>query len=253
MFLNFDNPIAERKNKTVYRDNDKTIKLFVENYSQSNILNEALNQSRVEEGTDLNIPKLIEISKVDNRWALVTEYIEGTPLNFLMDENPDKIDEYLDIFVNLQLRVLSNSVPMLNRMKEKFNRKISEAENIPESTKYELLQRLDGMKNHNKLCHGDFNPSNIIIKNDGSSYIIDWSHVTQGNASGDCARSFLLFSMAGKDEIARKYLNLFSERSGIEVGHIQRWIPIVAASQMTKQNPDEREFLSRWIDVLDFQ
>ena len=124
MFLNFDNPIAERKNKTVYRDNDKTIKLFVENYSQSNILNEALNQSRVEEGTDLNIPKLIEISKVDNRWALVTEYIEGTPLNFLMDENPDKIDEYLDIFVNLQLRVLSNSVPMLSLIEKFQKRKI---------------------------------------------------------------------------------------------------------------------------------
>lgn len=34
--------IAERKTKTVYRDNDKTIKLFIENYSKSNILNEAL-------------------------------------------------------------------------------------------------------------------------------------------------------------------------------------------------------------------
>ena len=41
--------IAERKTKTVYRDNDKTIKLFIENYSKSNILNEALNQNRVEE------------------------------------------------------------------------------------------------------------------------------------------------------------------------------------------------------------
>ena len=253
MFLNFDNPIAERKNKTVYRDNDKTIKLFVENYSQSNILNEALNQSRVEEGTDLNIPKLIEISKVDNRWALVTEYIEGTPLNVLMDENPDKIDEYLDIFVNLQLSVLSNKVPMLNRMKEKFNRKISEAENIPESTKYELLQRLDGMKNHNKLCHGDFNPSNIIIKNDGCCYIIDWSHVTQGNASADCARSFLLFSMQGKAELAEKYLRLFSQKSGIDIRNIQRWVPIVAATQMTKGKEEEQAFLNRWIDIIDYQ
>ena len=55
MELNLENPIMERKTKTVYRDNDKTIKLFVENYSKGNILNEALNQARVEEGTDLNI------------------------------------------------------------------------------------------------------------------------------------------------------------------------------------------------------
>ena len=38
--------------------NGKTIKLFVENYSKADILNEALNQARVEEATDLYIPKL---------------------------------------------------------------------------------------------------------------------------------------------------------------------------------------------------
>lgn len=41
--------LAERKTKTVYRENDKTIKLFIEDYSKSSILNEALNQARVEE------------------------------------------------------------------------------------------------------------------------------------------------------------------------------------------------------------
>ena len=48
MELNLSNPIAGRNTKTVYRDNDKTIKLFVENYSKANVLNEALIQSRVE-------------------------------------------------------------------------------------------------------------------------------------------------------------------------------------------------------------
>ena len=253
MFLNLDHPIAERATKTVYRDGDKTIKLFVENYLKSNILNEALNQARVEEGTDLNVPKLVEISRIDNRWALVSEHIEGTPLDVLMNEHPEKIDEYLNTFVDIQLNILGHKVPMLNRMKEKFHRKISEAENISENTKYELLQRLDGMKNHTKLCHGDYNPSNVIIKEDGTAYIIDWSHVTQGNASADCARTFLLFSMEGKEELAKKYMNLFSEKSKIDIANIQRWIPIVAASQMTKGKPEEQEFLSKWIDVIDFQ
>ena len=29
--------IAERKTKTVYKDNDRTIKLFIENYSKADI------------------------------------------------------------------------------------------------------------------------------------------------------------------------------------------------------------------------
>ena len=253
MHYNLDNPIAERKTKTVYKDSDKTIKLFVENYSKADILNEALNQARVEEGTALNVPKLLEVTKIDGRWGLVSEHIEGIPLNKLMEEHPEKEEEYLNLFVDTQMKILSNSVPLLNRIKDKFRRKLSNAINIDENTRYELMQRLEGMKNHTKLCHGDFNPSNVIIKDDGQVYVIDWSHVTQGNASADAARTFLLFSIEGKSELAEKYINLFSEKSGITKANIQRWIPIVAATQMTKRKEEEQEFLSNWVNVVDYE
>ncbi len=253
MHYNLNNPIAERKTKTVYKDSDKTIKLFVENYSKADILNEALNQARVEEGTALNVPKLLEVTKIDGRWGLVSEHIEGTPLNKLMEEHPEKEEEYLNLFVDTQIKILSNSVPLLNRIKDKFRRKLSNAVNIDENTRYELMQRLEGMKNHTKLCHGDFNPSNVIIKENGEVYVIDWSHVTQGNASADAARTFLLFSIEGKSELAEKYINLFSEKSGITKANIQRWIPIVAATQMTKGKEEEQEFLSNWVNVVDYE
>lgn len=245
--------IAQRKNKEIYADEKTVVKLYVENHSQSDILNEALNQSRVEEYSNLNVPKLIEVKKIDNRWAIVSEKIEGKTISQLMKEEPENLDAYLNLFVDIQLVILGNEVPLLNRIKEKFTRKLENATNIDENTKYELLQRLQGMKNHNKLCHGDYHPSNVIIKSDGTVYVIDWAHVTQGNASADAARTFLLFSIDNKEEIAEKYLNLFSEKSGIEKSNIQRWIPIVAATQMTKNIPEEQEFLSKWINVVDFE
>ena len=184
---------------------------------------------------------------------MVNENIEGETLNNLMQIHPEKEDEYLNLFVKIQLEVLSKKVPLLNRIKDKFKRKLTDAKNINESTRYELLQRLEGMKNHTKLCHGDFNPSNIIINENGEHYILDWSHATQGNASADAARTFLLFSMQGKGKLAEKYLDLFSNESGIERRNIQRWIPIVAATQMTTGKENEQEFLSKWIDIVDFQ
>ena len=253
MNYNLNNPIVERKTKTVYKDNDKTIKLFVENYSKADILNEALNQARVEEGTELNVPKLLEVTKIDNRWALVSEHIEGTPLDKLMSEHPEKEGEYLNLFVDIQMKILSNTVTLLNRTKDKFRRKLNDAKNIDDNTKYELLQRLEGMKNHTKLCHGDFNPSNIIIKDNGEAYVIDWAHVTQGNASADAARTFLILSIEGQTELAEKYINLFSEKTGIAKSNIQRWIPIVAATQMSKGKEEEQEFLSKWINVVDYE
>ncbi|MBQ8298607.1 MAG: phosphotransferase [Clostridia bacterium] len=253
MEFNLDNKIATRETKEVYRDGDYTIKLFVENYSKANILNETLNQARVEEGTDVKMPKLVAVTKIGNRWALVSEHIDGKTLEELMRENPEKEDEYLNLFVDLQLELLSKRVPLLNRIKDKFRRKLREATNIDDNTKYELMHRLEGMKDHRKLCHGDYNPSNIIIKENGEAYVIDWSHVTQGNASADAARTFLLFSMKGQTALAEKYLNLFSAKSEIPKNHLQRWIPIVAATQMTKGKPEEQEFLKKWIDVVDFE
>ena len=249
--MKLDNIIAVRTNKTVYRDGDRSIKVFDSDYSKADVLNEALNQARVEE-TGLNIPKIIEVTKIDGKWAIVSDYISGKTLAELMKENPDKKDEYLELFVDLQMHVHSMTAPLLNRLKDKMNRKISQTD-LDATTRYDLHTRLESMPKHNKVCHGDFNPSNIIITDDGTPYIIDWAHATQGNASADVARAYLLFCLDGDKEFADKYLNLFCKKSNTARQYIQKWMPIVAASQSVKGRPDEREFLLSWVDVVDYE
>ena len=246
-----DKIVVERPGKKIYRDGDKLVKLFDKGYSKADILNEALNQARVEE-TDLNIPKITEVSVVAGCWSITMDYIDGTTLEQLMNDHPEKIDEYLDIFVDIQKNVQSKRVPLLNMLIEKMHRKISAAD-IDATTRYDLHTRLNGMKRHIKLCHGDFNPSNIIITADGTPYIIDWAHATQGNAAADAARTYLLFYLQGKNEIGDKYLKLFCKKTDTAIQYVQKWIPIVAASRLVKAPEDEREFLMRWIDVVDYE
>ena len=246
-----ENIIAKRPNKTIFRDGNRCIKLFDAEFSKADILNEALNQARVEE-TGLNIPKIQEVTVVEGKWAIVTEFIEGKTLAQLMEENPDKQDLYLEQFVDLQLKVHAEVCPMLNSLKDKMNRKIS-ASSLDATTRYELHTRLESMPKHKKVCHGDFNPSNVIITEDGSAYILDWSHATQGNASADAARTYLLFMLNGKEELAKKYLKLFCKKSNTAMQYVQKWMPIVAASQSVKGNAHEREFLLSWIDVVDYE
>ena len=87
----------------------------------------------------------------------------------------------------------------------------------------------------------------------GEKYIIDWAHVTQGNASADAARTYLIFKLHKKDQIAEQYLELFCKKSGISKQNVQLWMPIVAASQLAKGKPEEKEFLESWVDVVDYQ
>lgn len=247
------NLIFSRPDKKIYRDGDKLVKVFDEKYSKANILNEALNHARVEE-TDLNVPKIRSIEVVDGYWAIILDFIEGETLEELMKKHPEKQDEYLNLFVDLQRTVLSKKVPMLNKLKDKMNGKISAAKlDVDATTRYELHTRLDSMPKHNNLCHGDFNPSNIIITSDGTPYIIDWAHATQGNSSADVARSYLLFYLAGQEELAEKYLKLYCKKSDTAIQYVQRWIPIVAASRLSACKPGEEEFLRRWIDVVEYE
>mgnify|MGYP003297964056 CR=1 FL=1 len=249
--MKLDRVIAVRNNKTIYRDGDRAIKVFNTEYSKAEVLNEALNQARVEE-TGLNIPRVLEVTMIDGKWAIVSEFIKGKTLAQLMEENPEGKREYIELLVDIQMSVHSKTCPMLNKLKDKMNRKISATE-LDATTRYDLHTRLEGMPKHNKVCHGDFNPSNIIITDDGVPYILDWSHATQGNASADVARTYLLFWLNGDIEGANIYLDTFCKKSDTAKQYVQKWMPLVAASQSVKGNANEREFLMSWVDVVDYQ
>ena len=243
--------IAVRNTKSVYRDGDKCIKVFNENYSKADVLNEALNLARVEQ-TGLSIPRLSEVTAFEGRWAIVMDYIKGKTLAQLISEQPQNKREYIDRLVDIQLDIHSKTCPLLNKLKDKMNRKISDTD-LSATVRYDLHTRLEAMPKHNKLCHGDFNPSNIIITEDGTPYILDWSHATQGNASADAARTYLLFWLNGDISGADEYLKLFCDKSNTAKQYVQKWMPIVAASQSVKGNAAEREFLHSWINVVDYE
>lgn len=232
--------IAERNNKEIYIKDGRCYKVF-DSKAKADILNEALNQARVET-TGLNIPDLLEVTTINDKWAIVTRSIEGKTMEQLFDEFPEREDELLERFIDIQIDMQSKRCPLLSKHRDKMNRKISETD-LSATLRYDLHNRIEGMPRHNALCHGDYDPSNVIIDEDDQAYIIDWSHATQGNEEADSARTFLLFLLAGKKERGRKYLRKYCEKSGIDHADILAWLPILAASQSVKNFKQESAFL----------
>ena len=249
--MNLDRVIAVRNDKTIYRDGDRCIKVFNAEYSKADVLNEALNQARIEQ-LGLNIPKVLEVTMIDGKWAIVSEYIKGKTIAQLIAEDDEKKAEYIELLVDVQMSIHEKTCPHLNKLKDKMSRKIAATE-LDATTRYDLHTRLEGMPKHNKVCHGDFNPTNVVITEDGTPYVLDWSHATQGNASADVARTYLLFWLNGDIAGAELYLDKFCEKSGTAKQYVQKWMPIVAASQSVKGNDAEREFLMSWVGVVDYQ
>lgn len=121
------------------------MKVFGDDFAKDDVLAEALNQARVEH-TGLNVPKIKAVTMIDGKWAIVSEYIKGKTLDRLMAENPDKKHEYMEMFVDLQIKVQSCICPLLPKLKDKMSRKISQAD-LDATTRYDLHTRLEGMPN----------------------------------------------------------------------------------------------------------
>ena len=249
MKLEKHNLIVKRSYKEVYKTDEGIVKIFETIHPKSAIFNEALNTVRVEE-TELNIPKLNEVRQIDGKWAIIIEYKAGKTLEELMEAEPENLEKYMSDFVGLQLNVQKKRAPMLNRLRDKLARQIASLTALDATQRYELQMRLESMPRHAKLCHGDFNPSNVMVERNGRMTVIDWAHATQGNASADAAMTYLLLALENQEK-AELYLNLFCKKSDTAKQYVKKWLPIVAASQLEKENEFRKDFLMQWIDVAD--
>lgn len=116
---------------------------------------------------------------------------------------------------------------------------------------YELHVRLENMKPHTKITHGDFNPTNVLLGEDGKVYVLDWAHAASATPRGRRG-DYLQFALEDQKK-ADMYLRLFCRRNDIAIQYVQKWLPIVAAAQMTKRHGAEREFLISWTQVVEFE
>lgn len=243
--------IMKRPYKEVYKCDNSIVKVFETTHPKSAVFNEALNTVRIEEA-GLDIPRLKEVTQIDGKWSIVIEYKDGKTLEEMMKVDRGNQEKYMSDFVDLQMEIHSKASPLLNKQKDKLSRLINNLKELDATQRYELLTRLESMPKHTKVCHGDFNPSNVIVGKNGKMTVVDWAHATQGNASADAAMTYLLFALKDQ-EAADMYMNIFCKKSDTAKQYVQQWLPIVAASQLEKENELEKEFLMKWIDVMDYQ
>lgn len=243
--------IVEHSNKKVYDLGTQIVKVFNADKPASDVLNEALNLARVTE-SGVKTPHVVEVSQVEGAgWALVTEKVPGVTLEQKMEEDPSRFYEYLEQFVDLQISIHQLHNQLLPRQKDKYGRMIDSLDGLNATTRYNLQERLNGMRRHRRICHGDFNPSNVIVSEDGTLSVCDWAHATQGSPAADAAMTYLLFAMKDQQQ-AEAYLELYCDCADEPMQVVRQWMSIVAASELARKRGDQKEFLMRWIDVVDY-
>jgi aminoglycoside phosphotransferase (APT) family kinase protein len=242
--------IVERNEKVVYQDGNRIVKAFKPSKAASDVFNEALNLARVAEA-GVSTPKVLEVSQTaDGGWALSTEYVAGKTVRQLMEGADEKtMTDIMGKFVDLQVEVQNTQAPaLLNSQRAKFKTMIAKVSEIDPTQRYDLEMRADRMHGHKYICHGDFNPSNVIIAEDGSAYVCDWAHVTRGLPEADAAMTYILFKIYHPEQ-AELYLDLYSEKADMPKQKIMYWLPVVAAAELSRGRKDSEEMLKSFVDA----
>jgi len=238
--MRLDRVIAVRNSKMVYRDGDRCIKVFHKAYAKAEVLREALNHAVVEE-TGLPVPKLLEVTVIEGKWAIAMEYFRGKTLKQHAETKENKHKE-IEKLVAVQREIQEKNPAGLTDMRVQMAERI-ERSGLDSKTQGKLLQKMAMMPVRKCLCHGELDLSNIIISDFDDVCILDWSHAAAGDPSADAAKTYLMFILGDDNASAEYYLGVFCRESGISPEEIKAWMPIIAAAELYHANEKTRGIL----------
>ncbi len=191
--------------KTIYLDGNKVYKVFGDTYNVTQILNEALNQSKIADA-GICAPTVYEVKEINGKLGIVMDQIIGDNLSELMKNDKANIDKYIKLFAATHHKLMSNKSITLNSSYGKIKDKIFMSE-LPANVKYGLLYRLRDMEFSRDVIHGDFTPENLIVEKNGHPFVLDWGHAAFGDKKFDIATTYVLFEIDGEHDLADKYMN----------------------------------------------
>ena len=242
-------PVASSARIEVLALDGVAYKIFHKSYNRSQIYREAMLQSMAGEA-GINVPKIHGVIEVDDRLAILSDYIEGSTVMELMEENPAKKDKYLSLLADTQLDILSHRVNDVRKLTQCIEQDIKSLIQLDEVKQYELTTLLASMPDPDKLCHGNFGPENVLIDGMDKVFIVDWAAAARGNAGADMAKTYLKLTLTS-GENAEKYIRLLCEKTGYDKQYIYEWLPLMAASCLGEKglSEKEKELLLTWMDM----
>ena len=229
-------PIAQGNTAKIHLHDNQIIKVFHDYFPQDEAVKEAAKQEAVR-ASGLPVPRIFNVTKIDENPAIVMEYIKGRTLGDLLMENMEQAEYYFNISVDMQMKIHEVNLNSIESMAGKLKRQIYLAQKLTDIQKSGLIDKLDQMKYDISLCHGDFHLFNLIMS-DHKLFIIDWIDASIGDIRADVCRTYLLYSQQHQD-LAELYLKLYCDKSGISEEEIMEWAPIIAGARLSEIIPTE--------------
>lgn len=233
--------LAKGNTASIYLSDQKIYKLYEKRLPRSEAFKEATKQE-IAHANGLQVPKVLGVTMIKGRQALVMEYSDAASFGDLLFEEKIPADELLRKAIHIQRDIHTREVKNIERMNDKLKVQISNAPYLHEKRRSQLIHKLHQLDGPLRLCHGDFHLFNLL-NTKPSATIIDWVDASAGNPLADVCRSYLLY-LQFSAELASSYMKLYVEISGVQEDSIYQWLSILAAARLTEDvSSDNKEQL----------
>jgi Ser/Thr protein kinase RdoA (MazF antagonist) len=189
------------------------------------------------EAMALPVPAVWGVLEVDGRWGIVFDRLRERSFGERMRADPSVTPECLQALARLHARIHSQPARQFGSLKSRLASRIVGIGLVDEPLKQNLLGRLAGMPDGDRLCHGDFHPINVL----GQTLlpmVIDWADACSGDPAADVCRSYLLLKLHAAD-IAEPYIDAYCNITNMPRATMLDWLPYVAAARLAEDVPDD--------------
>ncbi|WP_438350638.1 phosphotransferase [Paenibacillus sp. FA6] len=240
-----------------WEDSGKIIKLAKHNTDYEAMRREFHN-NLIAWDNRLPVARPYELLEIDGRPGIVFERIYGetimerflkqvlTPNTSTTDTNGEDICITARILNEIHNK---SDVSLPSSQRNNIEHSIRNVGYLSLAEKEAVISILDTLPSKQLLCHGDPNPGNILIKNDGKAVIIDWMNASIGNPEADLAEYIIMITYAILpsylpnsiseffDSIREPIINIFMDEytklTGITYDEVLPWITPVAARKLS--------------------
>lgn len=250
-----------------WEDGGKIVKLAKPN-TDINALETELHNCRMAWERGLPVPRPYDLVYFEGRPGIVFERVYGEPIinRFIasLQEQPNQFqkkeayEDILDACMTARLlhQIHTHTSADMPSQRANIKHDIWRAPYLPDVDKAAVIAQLDRLPMKLQLCHGDPNPGNILIRDNGS-VVIDWSNASAGNPEADLAEYVIMVRYAilpthwppeanrmldaARETIIGRFMEEYERLSGIGLDEVEPWIAPLAARKLAADGISEEE------------
>jgi uncharacterized protein (TIGR02172 family) len=235
-------------------DENKILKLFRKNMPETPIQSEYKIAQILQNHLD-NVPKVYDLIEYKDRLGIVYEQIQGIDFIKLLMKNALKLKYYSRMLASIHAALHEKDVDVSLSVKDKLKRDISFCDRLLPEEKEQIINYLSTLPDGTKICHFDFHPGNIMIR-EGQPVVLDWMTACTGDPNADVARTMLMLKTGEMMHISafarfiihlsmkiigKTYLKEYIRLTNVKIEDIRAWTLPVAAARLTEWLTDHEK------------